>query len=242
MTKPRITFLVILLALVSAGVIWFAFAHDQTVRDAVVKTHGKEWKNTADYTFYAVVRQYGDWPELMLAGAIGLLAAWKIRNREWMRILTAAMIASTLAGIITNTSRLTTGRTRPRESPKLEQGFYGPWHDGHLTIGDSRYNSFPSGHTATAFGFAGVILFASPWLGVGALILATLIAWSSVIIGAHHPSDVTVSAIVSLLVAWFTWQWVQRKGGWAWVAVRRRIRQAAGRDTQSPPVNDGHLL
>ncbi len=157
----------------------------------------------------------------MLVGGIGFFIAWRLRSREWMRIVAAAMIASTLAGIIANASRLTTGRTRPRESPKIEQAFLGPWHDGRLTVGQSKYNSFPSGHTSTATGFAGVIFFARPWLGIAALALAALIAWSSIAIGAHHPSDVTVASVLSLGVSWFVWKWVRDEGDATWQRIRK---------------------
>jgi prolyl oligopeptidase len=43
------------------------------------------------------------------------------------------MIASTLAGMAVNASRLTTGRTRPRAT--AEQGWYGTRHDGKWLIG-----------------------------------------------------------------------------------------------------------
>ncbi|MFY8269512.1 MAG: phosphatase PAP2 family protein, partial [Terrimicrobiaceae bacterium] len=122
------------------------------------------------------------------------------------RIILLAMLASTLAGIVANASRLTTGRTRPRESPKIEQGFYGPYHDGRLLIGVPSHNSFPSGHTATAFGFAALVFFAAPVWGIAALLAAAVVAWSSIAIGAHHPSDVVVSVTVAFLVAWFVWR------------------------------------
>jgi membrane-associated phospholipid phosphatase len=100
-----------------------------------------------------------------------------------------------------------------------------------LTIGDPPFNSFPSGHTATAFGFAGVILFARPWLGIGAIALAALIAWSSVMVGAHHLSDVVVSTCISLFVSWFTLRWaeknldaVARKGWMKLKALRKRYQ------------------
>ena len=182
------------------------------MRQAVVQTQGKGWKKTDDYRFKTGVRKFGDWPWLMLAGGIGIAISWKLRKREWIRILAAAMIASTIAGLLANASRVTTGRTRPRESPKIQQGFYGPWREGRLTIGDPPFNSFPSGHTATAFGFAAVISIARPWLGIGAIALASLIAWSSIMVGAHHPSDVVVSICLSLFVAWFTWKWTQENG------------------------------
>jgi membrane-associated phospholipid phosphatase len=204
--------------LLAACAMWASFQFDQPVREAVLRTQGKGWKKTDDFRFQTAVRRIGDWPWLMVAGAIGVAIAWKMRSREWMRIIAAAMIASTLAGLIANASRVTTGRTRPRESPAIPQGFYGPWREGRLTIGDPPFNSFPSGHTATAFGFAGVILFARPWLGLGAIALASLIAWSSIMVGAHHFSDVVVAIWVSLFVAWFTLSWVQKHGG----AVARR--------------------
>jgi membrane-associated phospholipid phosphatase len=191
---------------------WTSFQIDEPVRQAVVQSQGKGWKKSDDFRFKTGVRRFGDWPWIMLAGGIGMGISWKLKKREWIRILAAAMIASTLAGILANTLRLTTGRTRPRESPKIQQGFYGPWREGRLTIGDPPFNSFPSGHTATAFGFAGVILFARFWLGVGTIALASLIAWSSIMVGAHHPSDVVVSICISLFVAWFTLKWVEKYG------------------------------
>lgn len=221
---PRSLLIALLLLAVASTATVIAFRFDQPIRDEIVRVQGKKWNKTAEHRFHTSVRKYGDWPWIMLLGAVGLALAWKLNNRRWMQILAAAMIASTLAGIIANASRLTTGRTRPRESPKIAQGFYGPWHNGRLTIGDPPYNSFPSGHTATAFGFAGVIVMASPAVGIVALVGAGMIAWSSIIVGVHHPSDVTVSICLSLVVAWFTWRWMKTKGDKAWEAAIRRFR------------------
>ena len=205
-------FLLILLLALSAVAVGVAFRFDAPIRADIVKSQGKEWKKSDERKFHSAVRVYGDWPWLMVYGGIGLGVAWKLRNRDWQRILAAAMLASTIAGMIANASRLTTGRTRPNAGPKIEQGFHGPWEDGRTTIGDRVYHSFPSGHTATAFGLAWVIVFARPWLGLGALVMAGLVGWSSIVMGAHHPSDVVVSIFLSLGVSWFTWRWVQDNG------------------------------
>ena len=202
-----------ILAVVCGFMIWGAFRIDAPVREALVTSQGKKWKKSADYQFHSAVRKYGDWPPLMGACLVALLAARLMKSRRWTRIIAAAMVASTLAGIVANASRLTTGRTRPKESPKIEQGFYGLRHEGKWLIGQPAYNSFPSGHTATAFGLAAVILFASPAVGVFAMIGAGLVAWSSITMGAHHPSDVTVSVILSVFVAWFVWRWMRGRGG-----------------------------
>lgn len=195
--------------------IWGAFRVDAPVREAVLASQGKNWKNSADFRFESAVRRYGDWPPLMGACLAVMVFAGVLDKRRWMRVIAAAMIASTLAGVLANSSRLTTGRTRPKESPKIEQGFYGPWHNGKLLVGNPAYNSFPSGHTATAFGLAAVIFLASPLLGLFALAGATLVAWSSIAMGAHHPSDVAVSVILSFVVAWFVWRWMDGpRGDW----------------------------
>lgn len=211
--------------LACAGAAWVTFRYDAAVREAVVTSQGKNWKKSADYQFHSSVRRYGDWPYLMLVCGIFLVVAWRLKSRKWMRIIIAAMLASTIAGIIANASRLTTGRTRPRESPKLVQGFYGPWKDGRTTIGDQAYNSFPSGHTATAFGLAGVVLFACPLVGAGVMVLAALVGWSSIMMGTHHPSDVLVSVILSLTVAWIVWQWMRRHGDATWEKLHRKFGQ-----------------
>jgi membrane-associated phospholipid phosphatase len=214
------------LAALAAAVMAAAFYFDQPVREAIVAAQGKGWKKTADYRINGAVRRYGDWPYLMLGGGAGLILAWRLKNGRWPRILAAAMVASTLAGILVNASRLTTGRTRPRSSPKIEQGWYGVYYQGKVLIGDSAYNAFPSGHTATAFGFAGVVLYAAPVWGVFAMVLAGWVAWSSIAIGAHHVSDVAVAVVLSMAIAWVCWRLAVSQGDavarWIQAKFRRR--------------------
>ncbi|MDD5201424.1 MAG: phosphatase PAP2 family protein [Terrimicrobiaceae bacterium] len=203
-----------------------AFHFDEGVRTRVVAMQGKGWKKSADYRVNSALSRYGDWPELMALGLAGLALASLARSREWKRIFITAMIASTVAGILANSLRLTTGRTRPRESPKIAQAWVGPVHDGKLTVGNSKYNSFPSGHTATAIGFAAVLLFARPLPGLFALLAAIAIAWSRIALGAHHLSDVVVAAFLGLAVAWVCWRIARRHGDaigeWVVAHFRRR--------------------
>lgn len=193
----------LLIFLVGGFLSVLAFQFDLPIREHLVEAQGAKWQKTKEAKIYGKIRVWGDWPPIMVAAAIGFLIAKARGNRRWSRIILAAMIASTLAGMIANASKLTTGRTRPRESPKIEHGFYGPYHNGRILVGVPAYNSFPSGHTATAFGFAAVIVFASPVWGIFALIGAAAVAWSSIAIGAHHPSDVMVSVTLAFLAGWF---------------------------------------
>ena len=184
-----------------------SFLLDEPVRQLVLDSNSGHWSKSP---IAARLSEYGDWPELMLLGALGTLIARRLRNVRWQRILIAAMIASTLAGMTVNLSRLTTGRTRPRAA--AEAGWYGPRHGEKWLIGEADFNSFPSGHTATAMGFAGVLLFAAPGWGLLALLAASSVAISRILLGAHHPSDVITAATIALAVAWVVWEFLGRRG------------------------------
>ena len=213
---------VILIVLAALCVAGLSFVFDAPVRAAILEAQGKGWKKSGEYAFQAAVSKNGDWPQLMIAGALGLAIASAAGRRDWQRILVAAMIASTLAGILVNASRLTTGRTRPRESPKIEAGWYGPYHKGEILIGNSKFNAFPSGHTATAVGFAVPFLFAKPALGVVLLGIALLIAWSRMALGAHNLSDVIVSILLATWVGWFVERHLRVHGDRYWNQIRSR--------------------
>lgn len=200
---PRILACAAIAILAIAG----SFLLDDLATKVIQGANGGHWNQNPAVE---LLSKYGDWPELMVLGLAGVFAARRLRNVRWQRLLLSAMIASTLAGMTVNLSRLTTGRTRPRAT--ADQGWYGPKHGEQWLIGAADFNSFPSGHTATAFGFAGIFLFASPELGVIAIAVASAIAVSRILLGAHHPSDVITAATVSLGIAWLVWEFLGRRG------------------------------
>jgi membrane-associated phospholipid phosphatase len=203
----RRPFLIAVLMLAATLLVIASFLIDTPVEQGVRAANGGHWCRSPLAT---AVSRYGDWPELMLVGGAGYLLARRAGSIRWQRLLLSAMIASTLAGMTVNASRLTTGRTRPRaEAP---QGWYGPRHDAQWLIGKADFNSFPSGHTATAVGFAGVLLFGAPAWGAIAIAIAGLIAYSRILLGAHHPSDVMAATVVSLAVAWAVWEYLGKRG------------------------------
>lgn len=61
--------------------------------------------------------------------------------------------------------------------------------------------SFPSGHAMSSFAAATVIYCYNKKYGIGALILATLIAFSRLYLYVHFPSDVIVGTIIGVLLA-----------------------------------------
>ena len=64
-------------------------------------------------------------------------------------------------------------------------------------------NSFPSGHTTTAFTLAGVICLRGihPALAITVLLLATLAGISRVVVGAHWPIDILAGALGGWIAA-----------------------------------------
>jgi membrane-associated phospholipid phosphatase len=161
----------------------------------------------------------GDWPELAAVAAVVLVIAWFTRSRRLTKLLLCMLLASTIAGGSVNLVRVLSGRTRP--NAKVEQGWYGLWYDHEFILRNNHFHSFPSGHTAAAFGYFGVIGFACRrwyWLS---LLPATVIGCGRLAILAHHLSDVLVGSAIGLMVAHWVWlragprieRWLERRMG-----------------------------
>lgn len=71
--------------------------------------------------------------------------------------------------------------------------------------------SFPSGHTIASFEAATVILLHNKKFGIPAMILASLIAFSRLYLYVHYPTDVIVSVILGIGLA-FLGKFLVQKG------------------------------
>jgi len=177
-----------------------SFLCDQTVIDWVKAHDSRSLKHIAGF-----LSRWGDWPELMLYGCLGLGLAGVTRSRFAAKVLLCMMIATTISGAIVNTARLLTGRARPNNT-EATQEWNGLWQGGEFLLFKSKYHSFPSGHTGAAFAFFGVPLFANRQKGWWALIAAAAIAWSRLYLNVHHLSDITAGALVGLITAFLVWE------------------------------------
>ena len=65
--------------------------------------------------------------------------------------------------------------------------------------------SFPSGHTATAFAVALVLIRADKRIGIPAVIFASLIAISRVTLRVHYPSDIIAGFLLAFAVSTIVW-------------------------------------
>jgi undecaprenyl-diphosphatase len=69
---------------------------------------------------------------------------------------------------------------------------------------DHSYQSFPSGHTTTAFAMAFTVGFLERRAFPPLLIMAVMVGVSRVVLGAHYPTDVLGGAVAGMLLAYGT--------------------------------------
>ncbi len=146
----------------------------------------------------------------LLTAAVALFVRWKLmRTLLWQF---AALYGFIFAGValpslVSTLIKRLIGRGRPEQFDQFGLLSFQPnWLDW-------TFQSFPSGHSTTAFALAGVLGFLAPRWFVPALGLALVIGISRVAVGAHYPSDVFAGAILGLLGA-YTVRWLFAKRGW----------------------------
>jgi membrane-associated phospholipid phosphatase len=153
--------------------------------------------------FMEKVSRFGDWPEHMLVGLLVMaIAQWR-GDKQWTRIILAALIALSISGLTGRVIKISTGRARP--SVKTERMWNGP------RVSGSKYHSFPSGHVDASVGFFAVLLFARRRIGLACLPIPILIGLSRLYLGAHYLSDVVCAAVLGILWALLVWRFLFRK-------------------------------
>lgn len=150
-----------------------------------------------------VITHLGDGGILWILLALVLLCIPKTRRTG------AAMGMALLMGLVVCNLALKplVGRMRPFDY-QLLQGRIIP-----LLIEAPRDFSFPSGHTIASFEAATVLLLCHRKWGIGAMILACLIAFSRLYLYVHYPTDVIASVVLGIGIA-FLATYLTNKG-WA---------------------------
>ncbi len=106
------------------------------------------------------------------------------------------LVTMAVSGAVVHTLKLAFGRLRPKHLLKDDLS-------GFFMYGNPDWsnNSFPSGHSQTAFAVATVltVLFPRAWFVF--LPFAAVIAFSRVMVSAHYPSDVLLGSYIGLASA-----------------------------------------
>lgn len=134
-------------------------------------------------------------------GTIWILAAIFLICFKKSRKTGIAVMLSLLIGLLLSTLLLKgiVARERPFNLPE------GLLSSGELLIGvpSGRY-SFPSGHAVSSFAAAAVIFMYNKKIGIPAIILAALIAFSRLYLYVHFPTDVLAGAVLGICFAIFS--------------------------------------
>jgi membrane-associated phospholipid phosphatase len=97
---------------------------------------------------------------------------------------------------------------RPRPSQFAENGLF----DLHPFAFDAVFASFPSGHATIIGAFALVMSLLLPRFRALFGIVAVLIGFSRVAVGAHHPSDVITGLAIGAILAFLVAKWFAARG------------------------------
>lgn len=160
-------------------------------------------------------------PIITLLGDAGIfwiaLALVLLCTRKYRKTGAAMGVALVLGLLICNvTMKPLVARIRPYDY-QLE-------HFGktiQLLIAAPTDYSFPSGHTLASFEGAVVLTLYNKKLGIPALILASLIAFSRLYLYVHYPTDVLAALVMGVAIA-FLAKYITEK---AWLAGKRRALQ-----------------
>ena len=133
------------------------------------------------------VTRFGDLGVFWLAFSTMLLLSEKLRKAG--AVMIAAISGGFVAGnlILKNLIR----RDRPCWIDPLED----------MLVKIPKDYSFPSGHSIASFAGAGALLHYSKMLGIPAMMLANLIAFSRMYLYVHFPTDVAAGAILGTISA-----------------------------------------
>ena len=132
---------------------------------------------------------------LVLFYIIKKIDLFKIKNLDKKLNLCISIVVYLLTvGLITQILKHIIGRPRPNYI-NLDNNF-----DFNFLTFESSFHSFPSGHTSTAFMVCFILCAVLPKLKYLFYFLASIIALSRVVVGAHFFFDIIAGGLLALLV------------------------------------------
>ena len=177
---------------------WLAINFDQPILDWIIAN----LRNPVLDVLMPFITLFGDAGIFWIACAVVCIIIPKTRK------MGLSMGAALLIGVLLCNVTLKPIIARPRPYVFFEHIAM------YLTDGESDF-SFPSGHTIASFEAAVAILLRNKKLGIPAMILAVLIAFSRLYLCVHYVSDVLASVVLGTLIALLA-TWLVNKLWKAW--------------------------
>ena len=126
-------------------------------------------------------------PVVFALALVGLWLTWRARNQR------AAFLAGISALVALGIGQLI-GMAFPRPRPYLS-------HQVNLLIAPTADTSFPSDHATLGFAVAVLVWRYNRRAGTALLLLALVLVFARVFVGAHYPSDVLGGAVLGTLTS-----------------------------------------
>ena len=128
------------------------------------------------------------WLWIVAAGVLSVAGGRAGRRAAWTGLRSIAVTSAVVNLAVKPLAR----RKRP------DRDVHGVPASRHVRMPTGR--SFPSGHSASAFAFAGGVGRVSPGAGVPLHLLAAAVAYSRVHTGVHFPGDAVLGSVVGTVI------------------------------------------
>ncbi|MBN1600728.1 MAG: phosphatase PAP2 family protein [Chitinispirillaceae bacterium] len=131
-----------------------------------------------------------------------------IPRKERKQIILCAVVSISVSGILTQGIKKLVHRPRPLayfipESQVLDSPDSGrPVYTVHVLGPRLKRNSFPSGHTSTAFAAATFLVLLYGGFFWSSYLIALFVAYSRIYLGVHFFLDTAAGAVLGIVVVW----------------------------------------
>ena len=168
-------------------------------------------------------------------GLVSLLVAVILLILRKKKKAITLILAFIYSGILVQIVKRSFPMPRPRYFFEQEHFQYTHFVDGVSTYGS---NSFPSGHTASAFAMATVLVlvFKKKRISLACILAAAIIGYSRIYLAQHFPIDVTVGALAGVSCALMSYYQVYDLKLFRSVSVAKRLKQFRMVNSETRPV------
>jgi membrane-associated phospholipid phosphatase len=205
----------LLWVIVATSLVFFVvgclYPNDPVILESVQNQLGEQ---NRDYSVFISDTGKFEYVSLLLPALLLIVGALR-RKRELCKAAVVILLAGIVAGLAVNVLRPTFGRARPDSGEP--NGFYGP-------SMQHRFNSFPSGHSTTAWATAISTSMTMPVLAPPMVLWATGVSVSRMHLNKHYPGDVFAGAALGSGIAWMLVRGMRREAS----RIRRRDTRKRG--------------
>lgn len=165
--------------------------------DVIVATYFYHLRGSIKEFFSQYVTKLGK-SEWILIGSLLIYFFYKKRNITFAYQGLFVFTSVAASGILVNILKVIFSRYRPKAY--FQDGSFG----FDLFAFKTKYifNSFPSGHSVTAMGFAVALMLLFPKYRVWAFLFGVIVASSRFVITAHYLSDVLMGGLLGGLISY----------------------------------------